>query len=83
MGTKALSSSLQHGGLLRAQTGVTCSLLWSDLAVRTVDFVPGLGGGRSLAGGIAFVDYGAVEDVSSERQVELVRAVVLEAEGFH
>jgi len=48
-----------------------------------VDLPTGLGGGGSLAGGVAFEDDGAVENVFAEGQVEVVCWVGFEAEGLH
>lgn len=49
----------------------------------TVDLPACFGGGRALAGGVAFEDDGAVEDVFAEGQVEVVCWVGFEAEWLH
>lgn len=51
--------------------------------MRTVDFVSGLCASCPLPGGIAFEDYGAVEDVSAEGEVEVFAIVGFESERFH
>lgn len=55
----------------------------TDLAVGAVDLPARFGGRGALACGVAFEDNGAVEDVFSEGEVEVVCWVGFEAEGLH
>ena len=49
-----------------------------DLAVRAVHFAAPEGRGGALAGAVAFVDHGAVEEVFSEREQEVGGGVCCE-----
>ena len=51
--------------------------------MRTVDFPSGLCAGRALSGHVAFKNYCAMEDISSEREVEMFVFVVFESQGLH
>lgn len=65
MGTEGFASAAQHRRLLGAETSFTGTLLRSDLAVGTVDFVACLGGCGALTGEVALEDYGTVQDVAA------------------
>jgi len=77
-----LSSSADEGALLGALAGAAGTLLGTDLAVGAVDFPAGLGGGGALAGVVAFVDDGEVEEVAAEGEVEVFDGPVFEGDGF-
>lgn len=50
--------------------------------MRAVDVVAPFCVGGAGAGFVAFVDYGAVQEVATEREVEVVMRVVGVAKGF-
>lgn len=79
---KSLSTTAEQGGLLGAHTGATGSLLRTHLAVRAVNFVTGFRRGGSLARVVTFVDDGEVEDVATEREVQMVHRPLLEGGWF-
>lgn len=51
--------------------------------MRAVDFPTGFRVGRSLACAVTFEDYGAVQDVAAEGQIEVFARVGFEADGLH
>jgi hypothetical protein len=63
--SEGLTTTCQHGRLPRTQTGPATTFLGADLAVGTVDFVPGFRAGCALACGIALEDHGAVENITT------------------
>lgn len=67
MGAEALAAALEHRALPRSETCAPEPLLWPDLAVGAVHFVPGFAAGGALAREVAFEDDGAVEEVAAER----------------
>jgi hypothetical protein len=83
MGAERFSSSTQHRRLARTKTGLSGAFLRANLAVGTVDFEACFDACGALACAIAFEDYRAVEDIFSEREVEVFARVGLEAEGLH
>lgn len=50
--------------------------------MRAVDFEARLGGGGALAGAVALVDDGQVEDVAAQGQVEVLDGPLLEGRGL-
>ncbi|KAI9149598.1 CDP-diacylglycerol--glycerol-3-phosphate 3-phosphatidyltransferase [Paramyrothecium foliicola] len=82
LGSEDLAAAAQHGALAGAETGAAGALLGTDLAVRAVDLVAGLGGGSALAGVVALVGDGEVEEVAAEGEVEVLDGPLLEGGGL-
>lgn len=82
MRAKGFTAAADDGTLLGALTRATGSLLGTDFAVGAVDFEAGFAGGGALAGVVAFEGDGVVEDVSAEREVEVLDGPLLEGGGF-
>jgi hypothetical protein len=57
--------------------------LWADFAVGAVDFESGFRGCCSLPREVSFEDYGTVENISAEGQVQVFAVVGLESDGLH
>ena len=73
----------EMGSLVVADAGPPGTLLRTHFPAGAFDVVAPFCGCGALPGAVGFVDYGAVEDVSAEGEVQVGGGVGGEAEGFH
>lgn len=78
MRTVRFTSAAEQRALSGALASSAGSLLRPHLAVRAVHVPAGFGGRGALAGVVAFVDDGEVEEVAAEGEVEMLDGPLLE-----